>query len=359
EICAQELILERERKHLVEFSEAIESWYDNVYIPLAEAIRDRDLLHWFPDRTITDLYVWISENRAALEEELGWEIKSDIAVTDLIMERSAKSEPGSWRKARTATRYTDHLFNDVLVPLSGDAESWDSLEQAIIIAQHEEAKLHGLHIVDAKKKVTSEAALAVRAQFKQMCNEAGIDGKLVIEAGDITKKISERARMADLVVLKIVHPPMGGLATLKSPFRKVIQDSSRPVLGIPSKASRFQRALLAYDGSELAKEALFVATYLAELWKTELVVFTAPDSTRVTSDVQDHVRKYLDIHEVEAEYIISEHGTTDYFKQTVEEKNADLVLMGSHGGNMLQQVFIGSALDYMLRESNVPIFICR
>jgi nucleotide-binding universal stress UspA family protein len=165
--------------------------------------------------------------------------------------------------------------------------------------------------------------------------------------------------MADLIVLKIVHPPMGGLATLKSPFRKIIQKSSRPVLGVPSKATCFQRALLAYDGSELAKEALFVATYLAEIWKTELVVFTALDDTKVTADVQDHVRKYLDIHEVEAEYVISEQSTMDNFKKTVEEQNADLVLMGSHGGTTLQQVFIGSALDYMLRESNVPVFICR
>jgi len=359
EICTQELLLEREQKHLIEFDEAVKSWYDTMYIPLAEAIRDRDLLHWFPDRTITDLYVWISENRAALEEDVGWEIKSDIAVTDLIMERSVSSETGSWRKARTATRYTDHLFNDILVPLSGDAESWDSLEQAITIAKHEEANIHGLHIVGSKKKVNSEAALAVQMQFNQVCAEAGVEGKLFIEDGDITNKICERATMADLIVLKIVHPPMGGLATLKSPFRKIIQKSPRPILGIPSKATRFQRALLAYDGSELAKEALFVATYLAEIWKTELIVFTAPDGTKVTSAVQDHVRKYLDIHEVEAEYIIGKHGAMDNFKQTVEEKNADLVLMGSHRGNMLQQVFIGSALDYMLRESSVPIFICR
>ena len=358
EICAQEFLLEREQKKLVEFQEAVEAWYDSTYIPLAEAIRDRDLLHWFPDRTITDLYIWISENRAALEEDAGWEIQSDIAVTDLIMERTAKSEPGSWRKARTATRYTDHLFMDILVPLSGDAESWDSLEQAITIAQLEEAKVHGLHIVDSKEKIESDAALAVQTQFNTLCAEAGVTGKLLIEEGEITSKISERATMTDLIVLKIVNPPMGGLATLKSPFRKIIQNSSRPILGIPSKAAHFQRALLAYDGSELAKEALFVATYLAEIWKTELVVFTSVDDSQVTADVQDHVRKYLDIHEVEAEYIVSEQDTT-HLKQAIKETNSDIVLMGSHGGNMLQQVFIGSALDHMLRESDVPIFICR
>jgi nucleotide-binding universal stress UspA family protein len=62
---------------------------------------------------------------------------------------------------------------------------------------------------------------------------------------------------------------------------------------------------------------------------------------------------------LEAEYIISEHGATDYLNKTVEERNVDLVLMGSHGGSVLQQILVGSALDYMLRESKVPTFICR
>lgn len=359
EICTQEFLLERERKSPVPFDEVVKAWYENEYIPLAEAIRDRGLLRWFPGRTVTDLYIWISENRAALEEELGWEIRSDISATDLILERSVKTEPGSWRKARTATRYTDHLFMDILVPLSGDAESWDSLEQAITIAQHEEAKIHGLHIVDTKKKVKSAVALSVQQQFNQVCADAGIDGNLFIETGEITKKISERATMTDLIVLKVVHPPMGGLASLKSPFRSIIVNSSRPVLGVPAKATRFQHALLAYDGSDLAKEALFVATYIAEIWKTQLTVFTALDGGEKAEATQGYVRRYLDIHEVEAEYIISEHGASDFLMQTVEEKNVDLILMGSHEGPVLQQVFIGSALDYMLRKSNVPIFICR
>ena len=343
----------------VSLQDAAASWYDTTYIPLAEAIRDRGLLHWFPGRTITDLYIWIAENRAALEKEQGWEIESDIAATDLILERSVLSEPGSWRKARISTRYTDHLFMDVLVPLSGNAESWDSLEQAILIAKREEAKIHGLHIVDSKEKIESPSALAVQTQFNQICADANVDGKLFIETGDVTKKICERATITDLIVLKIVHPPMGGLASLSSPFRTIILNSSRPVLGVPTKATPFQRALLAYDGSDQSKEALFVATYLAEIWKTELLVFTAWDGTKVKTDAQEHVRKYLDIHEVEAEYIISEHGAMDYLKQTAEERAVDLVLMGSHGGSTLQQVFIGSALDYMLRESKVPTFICR
>ena len=359
QICVQECLLERERKSGIPFQDAVEDWYDNIYIPLAETIRDRGLLRWFPDRTITDLYIWISENRAELEKELGWEIQSDIAATDLILERSVRSGPGSWRKARAVTRYTDHLFMDILVPLSGDEESWDSLKQAIIIAQREEVRIHGLHIVDSKEKVESPNALAVQTQFNQQCANASVDGKLLIESGEVTKKICERATMTDLIVLKIVHPPMGGLSTLKSPFRAIILNSSRPVLGIPGKASRFQRALLAYDGSERAQEALFVAAYLAEMWKAELVVFTALEGGKIKSDVQDYVKRYLDIHEVQADYIVTEQDSRASLIKTVDERQADLVLMGGHSGSVLREIMIGSALDTTLRESKIPIFICR
>ena len=341
------------------FQDSAASWYDTLYIPLAETIRDRGLPRLFPGNTITDLYLWISENRAALEKELGWEIQSDIASTDLIVERSAQSEPGSWRKARTVTRYTDSLFADILVPLSGDPESWDSLTQAIIIAQRENARVHGLHIVESQEKAQSAEALAVKLRFDQICQESGIDGNLAIDVGDIARKITERAVLNDLIVLKIVHPPTGRLASLTSPFRSIITNSARPLLGVPAKATHFQRALLAYDGTQRAKEALFVAAYLAERWQTELWVCTASEGSKLDSDAHDHVRRYLDIHEVEAQYIVSEHAAVDSLQRAVADHNIDLVLMGSHGRSALRQVFVGSTLDQVVRESRVPTFICR
>lgn len=359
QICTQECLLEKENKETVLFPAAVTDWYDNIYTPLAEAIRDRGLLRWFPDRTLTDLYIWIAENRSALEKELGWEIGSDIAATNLILERNVQSGAGAWRKARTSTRYTDRLFIDILVPLSGVEGSWASLEQAITIAQRENARIHGLHIVNSRDKVQSPEALTVQAQFNQRCREAGVNGSLAIEPGDIAGKIRERAAVTDLIVLKIEHPPMGGLSNLTSPFRSIIVHSSGPVLGVPGQGTEIRRVLLSYDGSPSAGEALFVAAYFAEMWKTQLVVFSALDGSRVKADVQDHVRRYLEFHEVEAEYLLSERGAMDQLKKTVEEQNADLVLMGAYGVSVLRQILDGSALDYMLRESEVPLLICR
>jgi nucleotide-binding universal stress UspA family protein len=358
QIHVQKFILVEDQKQNASLEDAVIHWYETIYTPLAEAIRDRGLLHWFPGRTITDLYIWISENRSALEKELGWELQSDIAATDLILERAVKTEPGSWRKARTAVRYTDSLFADILVPISGFEESWDSLDQALLIAKREHARLHGLHIVEMLEDVNSEQSRGVKKRFEDACKEAGVEGSLAINVGNVTQRIYERAILTDLIVIKITNPPGTGISALRSPFRTILAEASRPLLAIPGRASEFKRALLAFDGTDRSKEALFVATYLAEIWKTQLIVFTALHGS-VTAEAQEYVRRYLDIHEVEANYIISEQGAMDHLKKTVEEQAVDLVLMGSHGGSLFQQVFTGSAVDYMLRESKVPIFICR
>jgi len=359
QICAQECALEKNDSSEKSFEEAVTAWYDNVYIPLAETIRDRGILQWFPNRTITDLYLWISENRSALEKELGWEIQSDNAVTDLILERSTRAEPGNWRRARTVSRYTDRLFMDILIPMGGNQESWDALDQAILVTQREGAKLLGLHVVDSKEKITGERALAVQGRFDERCAQAGVNGKLLIEAGDINARIRERAIMTDLIVLKVEHPPLGGLSTLRSPFRDIITKSSRPVLAVPGEARELKRALLAYDGSLLAKEALFVAAYLAEMWGTELTVFTALQGTNVAAETQDEVRRYLEIHEVEAEYVLRKEDKRSALLRAMQEHPVDLVIMGGYGKSVLREVMIGSTLDTMLQKSVTPIFICR
>lgn len=51
--------------------EAVASWYENVYMPVVQAIRDYDLLHNFPGRTEADLYLWIALHRERLAAAYG------------------------------------------------------------------------------------------------------------------------------------------------------------------------------------------------------------------------------------------------------------------------------------------------
>jgi len=56
---------------IISYEEAVASWYDHVYMPLVQLIRDHNLLQQFPKNTEADLYLWLVARRGTLEEQKG------------------------------------------------------------------------------------------------------------------------------------------------------------------------------------------------------------------------------------------------------------------------------------------------
>jgi nucleotide-binding universal stress UspA family protein len=253
-------------------------------------------------------------------------------------------------------RYTDRLFRDILVPLSGEPESWHALEQALLIAKTESAVLHGIHIVSSKSNSDSNEALAIQADFSHRCEAAGVTGSLVIEKGNVPEAVCHRALLADLVVLNVAHPPSAGLTSLGSGLRSIIWRSARPILTVPGKFSPMTKTLIAFDNSTKSKEAVFVATYLAERFKTSITVLTISDDA--ATNVQDYARDYLAIHEIQADFVVVP-GSREAFLDVIKEQGINLVVMGGYSGSAWQEIIIGSAVNFLLRQADCPLLICR
>jgi nucleotide-binding universal stress UspA family protein len=336
-------------------AEAVGHWYDTVYLPMVMPLRERGYLRWFPGRTETDLYLWVSEHRAALEKELGWQVRPEAAAASIVPENAAREETGSWRQSRLVDRYTDHLFNDILVPLSGEEEGWQALEQALSIAGREQARIRGLHIVENRDEVSGPDVQSMQERFTRASQAAGVESSLAVETGEPAPKIMERSLLTDLVVMKVIYPPSSGLSGLASPVRAIIARSPRPILALPGGTTAMQNALLAYDGSPKAKEALFIAAYLAERWKTALTVFTAGDNAQA---VQADARNYLELHEIQAEFT-SSRLAEGAIRAAAQQRDCDLVLMGGYSGSVFKELVIGSSVNFMLRQSGIPLLICR
>lgn len=348
-------------QHNISYSEAIAHWYDSVYIPIVEPLRERGLLRWFPGRTETDLYLWVSEHRASLESQLGWSVRPAAAVLDLAARENPQAESdasatGQWRLTKMLDHYSDRLFQEILVPLSGEPESWQALEQAILIAHNEDASLNGIHIISPKAAPEHDRDLAIQARFNQRCLEVGLQGSLALEKGSVADLVCQRALLADLIVLNAAHPPSPGLSSLGSGLRSIIWRSSRPILTVPGKISPLDRALVAFDGSTKSKEAVFVAAYLAERWNTSLTVLTLSDDPSTT--IQDYARDYLALHEIQADFILSS-GPQETFLNVITERNINLVIIGGYSGNAWQEVIIGSLVNFLLRHVECPLLICR
>jgi hypothetical protein len=59
--------LAREQNRAIDRDEAVASWYDTVYLPLVQVIREQKLLKRFSHRTEADLYRWMVEQQQMLD----------------------------------------------------------------------------------------------------------------------------------------------------------------------------------------------------------------------------------------------------------------------------------------------------
>lgn len=369
-----------EQQENISWEEALSHWYHTVYRPVEESIFANDILEQFPDRSPADLYLWIMENRSHLEDELGWDIQPveaaayfgnayskriaerakrvGSAILDALLPDSLESgpPPGTWRQTWIERMNYRVFFFNIMVPISKEEESWETLEQAIRIAHHEGGHLRGLHVVEPDEDPADPQVYAIKERFEQRCREAGLPGNLVIEQGRVARVISERARWVDLIVARLAHPPNS--ASLSNGFQTILSRSPRPVLVLPGKAVEPNRILLAYDNSPKGREALYTTAYVANNWKIPTTVLYVQENRSAASQLEE-TRQYFDKHSAQVEFLQRDGPSVDTILEVAAEKEIDLLIMGGYRSNPLLRLMRSSTVDAILRRSPIPILVCR
>ncbi len=374
-----------EENREVPFTEAATHWFDTVYRPVARIIHQRNLLKDFPRRTEADLYIWIMEHRAALEDELGWRVNPDTALQDLSS-RSTRNfrlalsrvlrklvdtitpeeiepspPPGAWRRQREEDLGETGLFRNVMVALPGDETGWQALDLALSIAEREKSLLGGLYVTQPNKDGESNEHLDhLRQTFETRCRERGVDGRLAVESGNVTRLIFDRSFWADLLVMRLLYPPpLQAFRRLRSGLRSLIRLSTVPLLVCPPGApADFRSAVLAYGGGPRSDEALFVATYLASCWHLDLTVVAVDRSRSGDDTLLSRAWHYLETHNVsEVHYKFKKGDPARNILQVAE--GSELIIMGGYESGLLREILFGSTVDRVLWSAKCAVLICR
>jgi len=373
--------LEQQRE--IPWEEAVWHWYVHVYQPVVDIIRQQNFLVEFPERTETDLYIWILDHQTYLQEQMGWSIRPEKAASDLLSHHSRKYFKviqGWFRKLQQAIlpmpakesyqpeastdRVSDKgqkLFSDILVAISGSAETWIALEQAVRIAEMEGSDVRGLVIKKpyerADRGISDEE---ISRAFSERLAKSGIHGNLVFAQGKIAETICERARVNDLVSLKLKHPPSTNiLARLKSGMRAIVRNCTRPLLFVRDELSEMNHILLAYDGSPKGKAALYIAAYLSSRYNKRLSVLVVDEDEKRGQQRLSEAKEYLGVRCVDKIFRKPTRRTNVVILQVVEEINADLIIMGGYGLSPLFEMFFGSTVDGVLRGTRVPVIVSQ
>jgi nucleotide-binding universal stress UspA family protein len=384
-IEAHRFMAEMAQGREIDWRTAVATWYDEAYLPVLAAIREQNILRDFPGRTEADLYLWISDHQLAIRQELGWPVRPEVAAVNLarypadttfssgrvrgllsgahlrlarLLGHRHKPGVSRWHQEKLVTRYSAALFSDLLVPFSGDGAGWPAFEQAVLIAQRECATVHGLLVLDKTAAKQAESTAAIRATFERRCREAGVEGHLSAEAGRPAAVVRVRSSLVDLIVLDRHYGNRPGNAhALSVACQALARGPLRPLLIVTQTPSAMARPLLVLDSSLEARDALFVAAYLAEMWQRPLHVLAHTPGSRAAAQTLAYARRYLRMHEVDATFITSDQISGEALLETAAAHHNDLIVaagrsLQSRAGALLHRP------NALLAHTNVPLLIC-
>ena len=382
ETCQRSLASREDRD--VSLEEAAVCWYDRIYLPAVNLIREQGTLRNFHDRTEADIYILLSEKREELEKGLGWNVSPRSAIASLPPARDNRlgralsrfrgrlldvvipdlekgPPPGQWRRQVGATPRDQALFADILVSLQGTDADWHLLAETIYVAGKENSRILAVHAVDTKAELESTETQRIRDIFYQRCETAGIEGQFAAEVGVEGNLMIKRAAWVDLMATNLTfatestsHPG------LSSGVNTLIKRCPRPILVLPGEEhSAMDNALLAYDGSPKADEALFVATYLALRWQIHLAVITVR-TDHTSPAALERARLYLAGHHLSnVEFVLRDQPIPEAIMDTSKALGSNLMIMGGFGIRPVRQMKLGSTVSDALHVPNQPILICR
>ncbi len=343
----------------VRFDEAVAHWYDEVYLPVVDAIRAHGLLRDFAGRTETDLYLFLAEHRARLETDFGWRLPSQAVAAGLAPARSLHPDERAdellraSRAAAPGERTTVSLVQAVLVLQRGRPLDERALRTAIALARTEGATLYALRL--GAGRVSPEVLDEERRHLEELASKAGVPCQFAASDGDPVREVRQRAAYLDLVVAALFDDDEAG-RRLAPELKGLLRRCPRPLLVVRDGRTGLRRPLLAYDGGIKSEEALFALTYAALKRDVRPVVMTVAEHGRGVSPL-DRARTYLERFGIEATYVSAHGPVAEALREVAELHDCDAIFMGSYKFSRWLEDVVGGILEQVLLDGDVPILV--
>lgn len=210
---------------------------------------------------------------------------------------------------------------------------------------------------------------------------AGLKVATTIQVGPPAESILELASQPDIAMVAMTTNGYSGLRrwTTGSVARQVVRAAQVPVLIVRCVAPdllaapdlRLTRALVALDGSALARQALPLAVELAVQARAELVLLQAVAPTIEYTDVlairHEQAATELDDlaaairreHGVAVTAVVALNSAAEAIVGEAEQRRAELIVMATQGQGGLRRLVLGSVADRVLHTTPTPLLLVR
>ncbi|CAK0771023.1 universal stress protein E [Gammaproteobacteria bacterium] len=264
----------------------------------------------------------------------------------------------------------------LLLVVDGSEYSEGAIAEAIWLAKNCGGKLHAMTILPVS--IEHEAlgqillqnekrdAIARLTAVQARAATAGVECEILLGHGDDPfQEIVEEAEHSamDLIIMgrrdkrDLARALLGGTAA------KVIGHTSSNVLVVP-RTARFEgkKILLAVDGSRYSEAAASAAAGVASLCKATVMVLSATIDPRLENDtraIAERTKELLGKLGVKATAETRVGIPDAMIAMAAKERNADLIVMGSHGRTGLDRLLVGSVSERVIGRAECPVMVVK
>jgi len=270
-------------------------------------------------------------------------------------------------------------FENFLVASDGSEFSASAVREAIGMARKCDAKLNVMSLVatGAEHAALGEAVLkqemdmahenldAIRAQAEA----AGVSCEThLIHGLSVDREITELAERLNVDLVVMGRRGRRGLARmmLGHATAQVVGMAHCNVMVIPRNARvEGRHILLATDGSRFADAAAVTAVGMAGFCRARATVVsvastgTGPDSRTEAEAVVQRVVDHMHDSGVDAEGIVLEGRPDELIVALAKERDADLIVTGSHGRTGLERILLGSTTERILNDTTCAVLVVK
>jgi nucleotide-binding universal stress UspA family protein len=274
-------------------------------------------------------------------------ISSLLIATDGSVYADVATECGAWLAARLRARIT------VLYVIDARRLAGHFIRNISEILESFPSEGIADRVRDYYRKQGNEAL----KRAASICERYRVTCQTDLQTGNVVKIVADASVDADLLVIGARgEDEEFETGFLGSVAEKLVRKVNRPVLLTGLQFREFRRALLSYDGSAAAREAMKMLARLAAALEMEVdavQMVEEGESTTALKEVVSYFKNYpvrLSTHYLtgDSHAVIIEHA---------KEIGCDLMVMGAYDNRLADSLALGITTDYLVRNSPVPVLV--
>jgi nucleotide-binding universal stress UspA family protein len=274
-------------------------------------------------------------------------ISSLLIATDGSVYADVATECGAWLAARLRARIT------VLYVIDARRLAGHFIRNISEILESFPSEGIADRVRDYYRKQGNEAL----KRAASICERYRVTCQTDLQTGNVVKIVADASVDADLLVIGARgEDEEFETGFLGSVAEKLVRKVNRPVLLTGLQFREFRRALLAYDGSAAAREAMKMLARLAaalEMDVDAVQMVEEGDSTTALKDVVSYFKNYP--FRLSTHYLTSD--THAVIIEHAKEIGCDLMVMGAYDNRLADSLALGTTTDYLVRNSPVPVLV--